>query len=157
MTSSWTRRPQSHLYRVLTKTSACLPRNAFQEVAQVWATAPWGCRVALGSHVCLCTKQLLIFWYYHSLAISDLWTTEGHDTRVTNICLISTQAKKFIREGYFPSLPETSRWCPSGLPWQKEIKSLCPQESSVTLGESFLGWAADLITCRFLSWRLEGP
>lgn len=50
------------------------------------------------------------------LAISDLRTMEGHDTRVTNICLISTRAKKFIREGYFPSLPETSRWCPSGLP-----------------------------------------
>lgn len=59
-----------------------------------------------GSH--LCTKCL------SSAIIAACRRTAGHDTG-TNIRFKSVWSEKLIREGYFPSLPETSRWCSTGL------------------------------------------
>lgn len=93
-----------------------------------WALVPPGSRVHL------CTKCL-------SSAIPAAWqsdrrTAEGHDTRGTNISFISIWSDKLIREGYFPSFPEASRWCPSGLSSRRKFSPSVLRDLGGTRGQT---------------------
>lgn len=80
-----------------------------------------------GSCVHLCAKCL-------SSVITAAWQsdrrTAGHDTRGTNISLISVWSEKLIREGYFPLFARDFQMVPE---WQKEIYS---RELSGTSGQT---------------------
>lgn len=97
MTSSWTLTPWSHLikfsnyhYYPVLMTPACLPRNAFQEAAWFWVTAPWGCRMAPGSQDLPGTWYLPVYQVTTYLLVlpqpGNLWqwmdTTHGWQTSV---------------------------------------------------------------------------